>query len=1128
MQRRFAVLVALFLCAAPSAWAQRQPVGYYREPALHGDTLVFVAEGDLWRVGVNGGAATRLTSHPGDEANPAFSPDGKTLAFAAEYEGPREIFTMPVSGGLPTRRTFDGARWNVVGWTPDGRIIGANDAYSMLPNWQLFLLDISGSDVAARREPVPLAQAADGCYSDDGKTLFFTRLAFQGSNTKRYKGGTAQNIWRFTATDAEATALTPDYAGTSKEPQWWQGRVYFATDRDGTMNLWSMKPDGTDLRQHTKHNGFDVAAPSLDAGRIAYQLGADLHVYDIGAGTDRVANITLDSDFDQTRENWVKKPIEYMSAAHVSPDGDRVVLTARGVPFVAPHRQGRFVQAARQPGVRYRDVRFLPDGKSLLAMSDESGEVEFWKLPANGVGERTQLTRDGDVLRWSGQPSPDGKWVAHYDKNQRLWLLNVESGENRKVDESPIDDFADLTWSADSRWLAYVKKADNMFQQIMLLNAADRTITPATSDRFDSYAPQFSPDGKWLYLLSDRNLRTIVASPWGNYQPEPFLDKTTRVYLIALSREMTRSPFAAKDELHPDEEKKSDSDKDKEKDKDKKSGDAKGAAASGPADSQPAPAPGSSQPASSPTSQPTSKPAPPEVKIDLAGIQQRLQETPIPAGNYGDLMVNDKAVFLMSSQAGESKRNLIAFPIVNENLESKTVVADVKRAELSSNGKKLLVHKGDSLYIIDAAADEAKLDKKDVDLSAWSLSVTPRDEWRQMFTEAWRLERDYFYDRGMHGVDWKAMLAKYLPLVDRISTRAELSNLIAQMVGELSALHIFVRGGDEREGPINIHVASLGAELQRDPAAGGYRVARIPTLDPDEPNRISPLAKPGVDMMVGDVIELLNGVPTLSTPDLGTLLRNQSGRQVLLRVKPAAGGAARDCIVTPISDGAAADLRYCEWEFSRRQRVEELGGGDIGYVHLRAMGGDNFTEWAKGYFPVFNRKGLIIDVRHNRGGNIDSWILNRLLRKAWFYWSQRVGLAPSWNMQYAFRGHIVVLCNERTASDGEAFSEGFKRLGLGKVIGTRTWGGEIWLSSSNFLVDGGIATAAEFGVFGPEGTWLIEGHGVDPDIVVDNPPHATFKGDDAQLKAAIDYLKKRIADQPIPPVVVPKYPDKSR
>jgi tricorn protease len=465
------------------------PTGYYRQPALHNDTIVFVAEGDLWKVPADGGAAVRLTTHPGEETTPAISPDGGLVAFVARYEGPTEVYTMPIDGGRPTRRTYgiDAAR--VTGWTPEGKVLFSTDVYSGLPNWQLATMDVSRDDVAAAVSIVPLAQAADGGYDDAGRVLFFTRLPFQGSHTKRYQGGTAQNIWRFAEGDEEAaTPLTADYPGTSKRPMWWRGRVYFASDRDGTMNLWSMNPDGGGLRPHTRHTGWEVKTPSLHNGRIVYQRGADLHVYDIGANRDRLLGITLESDLDETREHWIDKPIDYLTDVHLSPDGDRVALTARGRVFVVPHRQGRLVEVTRREGVRYRGARFMPDGQRLVALSDETGEIELWTLPANGVGPGEQLTHGGEVLRWEGLPSPDGRWIAHRDKNLRLFVYDLESNEDRQIDESEIDNFRDLAWSPDGAWLAYVAFADNRFRHIRIYGVKEQRVVHATTDRFDSYS----------------------------------------------------------------------------------------------------------------------------------------------------------------------------------------------------------------------------------------------------------------------------------------------------------------------------------------------------------------------------------------------------------------------------------------------------------------------------------------------------------------------------------------------------------------------------------------------------------------------------------------------------------------
>lgn len=1079
-------MVTAAALAAPQAGADTA-LGYYRFPALYQDTLVFTAEGDLWQVPVSGGVAQRLTTHPSEESRPAFSPDGKTLAFSASYEGPTEVYTLPLTGGVPVRHTFDGAVASVVGWTPAGEVLYSTRRYATLPNTQLARID----PASGVRSLLPLAQASDGSYGGGGRTLYFTRFAFQGSYTKRYQGGTAQNIWRFAAGDAEAVPMTSDFKGTSKSPMAWNGRVYFLSDRDGHMNLWSMTEAGTDVKQHTRHAGFDAQSPSLAHGRIAYQLGADLRLYDIQKNEDRAVPIRLVSDFDQMRERWVRTPMEWVTSAHLSPTGDRVVLNARGQLFVAPAQQGRTVEATRDKKVRYRVGRFFPDGKSLLTLGDATGELEFWRVPANGIGESRQLTTDAEVLRWDGIPSPDGSRIAHYDKAQQLWVYEVASKTQTRVAKSDEGGFGDVRWSPDGRWLAYTAPASNLLTRLHLYGVESGRSTPVTSDRYDSYAPEFSPDGKWLYFLSDRNFVSVVQSPWGSRQPEPFFDKQSKIFHVSM-KPGERSPFQPDDELF-----------------------------TAPAASEkPTPEkPSTDKPAEG------IKPAP-AATVELDGIQTRLIEVPLAPGNYSDLSSDGKRLYFLSREAGSPRATLRTLAIENKSPRPETFMEEVASYELSHDRKKLLVRKAQELFIFDVAA-KAPTDttKNRVPLADWSFRLDPRDEWRQMFTEAWRLERDYFYDRGMHGVDWPAMKAKYLPMVDRVTDRAELSDIIAQMVAELSALHIYVRGGDLRRGTDQVLPGSLGATFTRDDRAGGYRVERIYKSDPDIPEELSPLARVNVNVVEGDVIEAINGIPTLSTRDLSALLRDQANKQVLLRVKPKSGGASRDVVVTPMTQARENDLRYDDWEYTRRLRVEEATKNRMGYVHLRSMGAANIAEWQREFYPVFDREGLIIDVRHNTGGNIDSWILGRLLRKAWFFWQPRVG-NPTWNMQYAFRGHAVVLVNESTASDGEAFAEGFRRLGLGKVIGTRTWGGEIWLSANNFLVDRGIATAAETGVFGPEGEWLIEGHGVDPDMVVDNLPHETFKGRDAQLEAAIQYLEQEIKNKPIPKPVAPKYPDK--
>ena len=1050
--------------------------GYYRYPTLHGDRIVFAAEGDLWTVPTAGGLARRLTTHLGEETHPRISPEGKTLAFTATYEGPKELYTMPLDGGLPQRWTYESDSSTCNGWTPQGELVYTTRHFSTLPDLQVVTIDPKSKVV--RR--LPLSQGAEATFDASGKTVFFVRPTDHGNVTKRYTGGTARQIWSYEENGEEGTKLTTDHNGESHHPMWWNDRIYFITDRDQTMNLWSMSDEGGELQQHTAHKDFDVRQASLSDGKIVYHRAGDVCLYDIASGEDRVVPIQLVSDLDQLREKWIKKPLDYATNIALHPKGEQVVVTSRGRVFVIPVKSGRAVTLAK-PGVRYRDAVFAANGKEILALSDESSEFEFVRMPATGVGDSSALTSNGDVLRYDGTPSPDGKWLTFRDHRQDLWLLEIASGLQRKVSTNNYSIGA-VAWSPDSQWLAFEQAADNMFTQILLHRVEDGQGIVLTSDRANSTDPFWHPDGEWIYFLSDRNFQTLVGSPWGPRQPEPYFDRKMKLYHVSLKAGL-RSPFRPDDELikkpEPEEAKKQ-----KEEEKETK-----------------------------------------PIEIDAEGIRRRVQEIPLRPGNYGRLQGNAKALYFTNRGTGiDAKTALATLKIANDSPKLKNLIDDIKSFEVSADGNKVLFQKGSSLYVVKAGTSSIdKLDEHGVNLDNWSFSINVREDWRQIFTDAWRMERDYFYDPGMHGVDWDAMHKKYLPLVERVTTRDELSDVIGRLVGELSALHTSVRGGDLRRGNDNVGIASLGARLVRDEAAGGYKIDYIYKADPDYPHERSPLDHPELDLAEGDVIQQINGEATLSAVCIGELLRNQAGKQVRLAVKKQSGDVV-EAIVVPTSN--AYQLRYDDWEYTRRLKVEEAGDDKIGYVHLQAMGSSDLEQWYREFYPVFNRQGLIIDVRHNNGGNIESFILEKLMRKAWMYWKSR-DHEPEWNMQYAFRGHLVVLCDADTASDGEAFADGFRRLGLGKVIGTRTWGGEIWLSSRNRLSDNGLARAPSSGVYGPEGKWLIEQIGVIPDIEVDNLPHATFHGGDAQLEAAIDHLLNEIERDPREVPAPPKFPDRS-
>ena len=579
-----------------------------------------------------------------------------------------------------------------------------------------------------------------------------------------------------------------------------------------------------------------------------------------------------------------------------------------------------------------------------------------------------------------------------------MYVLNVATGVSSKISTNQ-EGIGDFSWSPDSKWVAYVQAAMNSMQQIKIYNVETSRSFDLTTDRANSFNPRWSPDGKFIYFLSDRNFRSLVGSPWGTRQPEPYFDASEKIYHVSLEKG-TRSPFREDDELAESKENKESSEDSSNSKKKKGKKDT--------SDSEP---------------QLT-------VKIDIDGIQTRIAEVPVKPGNYGNLAVNKKSIYFMSRSTGVDAKSQISVVAISNDKPKIRKVTEASGFELTADGKKLLIRKGRNYYMVSAGqGDAGDLSKGKIDLSNWKFPITPKEDWKQIFKDAWRMERDYFYDKNMHGVDWDAMYQKYLPLLDRITTRNELSDLIGRYVGELSALHTSVRGGDQRSDAKSISVASLGAEFSRDEANGGFKIEYIYKVDPDYPDEKSPLDDPYLDIKEGDIITKVNGIDALSALDIGELIRNQAGKQVRLAIK--SGSSTRDVIVKPTSN--EYNLRYRDWEYGNRLNVENKSNNDIGYLHLRAMGGGDIHQFYREFYPVFNRRGLIVDVRYNFGGNIDSFILEKLMRKAWMYWKSRSG-EPYWNMPYAFRGHIVILVNENTYSDGEAFADGFKKLGLGTAI----------------------------------------------------------------------------------------------
>lgn len=1083
MQIRLLSALALLICA--SAYGQQK--GYYRYPAIYENAVVFTAEGDLWTYDLLTGNSSRLTTHAGMESAAKFSPDGLQLVFIGQYEGPSELYTMPAVGGVPKRITYDGSAIYPSGYLPNGKILFRSSLFAQTEMPQLFTVDPK----SLQREPVPLWQASFGVYDGEGN-LYFTRLPNQGSKTKRYVGGFIEQIWKFDGKH-EAVNLTVDYKGTSTSPMFYNGRVYFLSDRDGTMNLWSMNSSGKDLQQQTFSKGWDLQTPNLQNGRVVYQKGADICLYDIATNQEKVLPITLRSDFDQRKPRWIKNPSGSISYADISPNGNYAALISRGRVFVSPAKSDRWIEPRKQDGIRHREVHFIDD-KNIAVLSDKSGEFEIWKMSADGSDSARQVTHGTKTLITNFTVSPDAKWVAFVDKNAVMRLADMHNGNILFTFDSSYAGIGDINWSPDGKYFTFTNGIANLNSQLWLFELQKKKLRAITTSRLDSYGAAWSKDSKWLYFLSDRNLKTRVGGPWGSRAPEPYYTETTNIYAMALDS-AAKFPFVMDDSWLTDSlwmEKKAEVAEKKPKGKAKKT-----------------------------------KEVIVDKEVDWDRVTDELYQVPVKSGNYGGLWVADGYLYWLDRGEEGSLEGATLQSLKIEAAKKYEPIEAAKKVEsvqLSADKKKILLNfQNNLLAIAEANGQKVEYDKSRLSLDNWSYVLDPVQDWKQIFHDAWLLMRDYFYDRDMHQVDWLAVRQQYEALVERVTDRWELDDLISQMVGELSALHTFVGGGDKRHSPDQMPMGFLGARTER--VANGEKIVHIYRSDADYPDFRSPLATRGSAIREADVITMIDNIPLKEVGSIQALLLNKVGRAVKLTLTNAKGVSYAE-VIKPCAGYVDKLLRYNEWELNNREKVDAMSSNDIGYVHLKAMGSDDMDDFVKQYYPVFNRSGLIIDVRNNNGGNIDSWVLEKLMRKAWMYWQGRAG-KPYWNMQYAFRGHMVILCDQQTASDGEAVSEGFRRLGLGKVIGMRTWGGEIWLTGSNRLVDNGVATAAEFGVYGPEGKWLIEGEGVVPDIEVDNLPFETYKGKDAQLEYAIKYLQEQIKEKPVPVPPPPPHPNKA-
>jgi tricorn protease len=1017
------------------------------------------------------------------------------VAFSASYDSERDVYVMPVAGGTPRRLTFEGGLVQTIGWTPDGRVIFASRLTGGGQGEVLYTVSPQGGEAT----PIPLWRATDVTFGSDGRTALFSRRGLYArarDNAVLYRGGGMDQLWRWTmGSDAEATRLLADFGAPIRHPMAAGGRIWFLSDKSGKDALWSAAEDGSDVRQVSPDLPFPVLQASIDGDAAFLQNGADLHVVSLATGTVRKLSIDLVTDREQTRTRALGEPLKQLEAARISPSGDSVAVTARGRVALAAPKQLRRVEFAIPMAARARQAVLGAKGEKAFMILDSGERGDIFAMAADGSGAPTAVTKGYDAHIWSFAVTPDEKTLVVWDKEARLQKVDVATGrvtllaKNTTGEDAP---FRDVAFSPDGTLIAYAETSaanGGNTANLYVQNLATGERVKATSDKYNDYAPAFAHDGAWLYFISDRNFAPTPGSPWGDRNMGVAFPDRGEIYALQLDPK-AKFRFREDNELTMDAA-----------DREKRDAEAGDTAESKGAKGKDAAA------------KPADKPA----NIVLVGLAERLYKVPAKPGVGDQLFANEKFLYTRRDN------DVVAIAIDKSDPKEEVFAKGARDFALAGDGKTALVVSGapgkPSLALVPAEGKQPeKLAPHLVRLDDWRLMVDPKAEWRQMFVDAWRMHRDFAYDPALRGVDWNAVRAAHEPMLERIGHRAELNAILGLMAAQLGILHSQVRAGDLPGDSENPDMAFLGANYT--PVAEGLRIDRILRSEDDLVALRPPLRRPGVDVREGDVIRSVDGRPVASLADLRLALAGKAGQQV--RIDLARGTGKISSIVEPMTLQGLQTASYLDHVEARRAATAQLSNGQIGYVNLRAMGSEDVASFARDYFAQLDKPGLIIDVRNNNGGNIDSIIVGMLMRRAWAFWAKPdgTGIATT-NMQNAYRGHVAVLIDERTYSDGETFAGAVKALGLAPLIGQRTAGAGIWLSDRNRLADNGGVRIAENAQYSIDGRWIVEGYGVAPDIEVDNLPAASFNGEDAQLRAAVGLLTDKIAREPVP-ALVPK------
>jgi tricorn protease len=1075
------VIFFLVLATTSRAAAPNDEARLLRFPAIHGDQVVFTYAGDLYTAPTEGGVARRLTGHDGFEMFARFSPDGKWLAFTGQYDGNTEVYLMPAEGGVPKRLTYTatlgrddvsdrmGPNNLVMGWTPDGKQIvfrsRMTEANAFLG--QLYTVSIDGG----LPRQLPLPRGGFCSYSPDGNKLAYNRVFREFRTWKRYRGGMADDIWIYEFETKQLENITNNPA-QDIIPMWSGNRVYFLSDRDDSrrMNLFVYEIGTKETRQLTHFSDFDIKFPSLGDKAIVFEKGGYLFRFDLADESVKKVPVRILEDGLGGRSeltNVSKRITNY----EIAPDGKRALFGARGDVFTVPAKHGQTRNLTKTPGIHERNSLWSPDGKWIAYVSDETGEDEIWMVPQDGSGPAKQITSGGDNYKYELKWSPDSKKILWSDRKQRLQYVDVDSKQVHPVAELKSFETHEYAWSPDNKWIAYSEPQLDAVQRVYLFSIEQKKSYPVTDNWHDAAEPAFSADGKYLYFVSNRDFNPA----YGDTEFNHIYQDMARIYFVTLAKE-TESPFKPKD-------------------------DEVGSEAAKPADA---------------------KKKADDHKVDIDGIMDRIIDLPIAGGTYRNLQATDGGIYYLRVTSKDPRPTLCFFDLSSQKESS---LGGVNGFEISADHKKMLVGKDNNYGIIDLPHGPVTIGEP-LDLSGMEVELDHHAEWKEIYDECWRQMRDFFYAPNMHGVDWKAMHDKYAPLVKHVNHRADLTYILGELIGELNCGHTYV-GGGEYPKPRRIETGLLGAKLKQEPRTKYYQITEILRGENWDKNLHSPLTEVGVDAKNGDYIVAVNGKPTNEMTNIYESLVNTVGKQVTLRInsQPKQEGA-HDVVVVPIAD--ESKLYYFNWVQDNIKKVDKATGGKVGYLHIPDMQVEGLNEFVKYFYPQLRKKALIIDVRGNGGGNVSPMIIERLRRELVMVDIARNGV-PSTDPGGMIYGPKVCLCNEFSASDGDLFPYRFKTLKMGKLIGKRTWGGVVGIRGTLPLLDGGTLNKPEFSRFDIEGkNWIIEGHGVDPDIVVDNNPAKEFAGEDQQLNKGIEVIMEELktGEKSLP--AIPPFPDKHK